>query len=712
MATVTEFGKFLSVQRSPDTGEIIGYRVRSPKNKIEQYFGIKTHGTLAKALKAAQSFAETNLKNKVLTEANYLEIRNKNTDLTAKNFSKYLNEKTDWVPERGSKFTRDGIKQLDNKLNYKSPFIKLKKEVPENIKTKIYNEYKTQMAKGERNLSEISRKYFPNETRNAQGHIMRNILIEKGEDISQFRKVRGPDFDPAEAKTAKTRKTRLGVGKKAAGLTAGKMSDELLGSIAKLNQDILKMSDAQILANEKIINSMKINTNVNNLNRGIIAFDKYDDLSPKELVKKIKARAKAGIFWQPEHISSVKGQARNIYYPNNLQAAPGNIGAFMENFKKMAAQDPNNPLIRKGGEIDKLLSEYSLTVRDPRTKVRIGFQDVIEVDSINKRSNIISANAASLNKSPTSFRSTLLKAAKTNAGGVCNIFRAEGGRIGFAAGSNCALKMSDALARDPIGVTRQITQLSGNKTINSLKTAAGGFLKTLGRGGARAAPFAALAAVGAGIEPLVKQFVADDPNTYLTNEGQMKGMLLATIEGETPKVDEEILKWQYPGLGAATLAGAVPGARETYLDRLTGRGPAGPAGTKLPAIIAEKPVGKVRAALGIKGVLGKALGASFSPLAAAATLPINIAAQRKGGTEWGDIATDPMNWMAPAFASSGAEMATRGIKNPILLNALRLGMKPSTLRMISSKFGLPGLMVSAGMWGYDKWKNRSINEED
>ena len=67
MATVTEFGKFLSVQRSPDTGEIIGYRVRSPKNKIEQYFGIKTHGTLAKALKAAQSFAETNLKNKVLT---------------------------------------------------------------------------------------------------------------------------------------------------------------------------------------------------------------------------------------------------------------------------------------------------------------------------------------------------------------------------------------------------------------------------------------------------------------------------------------------------------------------------------------------------------------------------------------------------------------------------------------------------------------------
>jgi len=211
---------------------------------------------------------------------------------------------------------------------------------------------------------------------------------------------------------------------------------------------------------------------------------------------------------------------------------------------------------------------------------------------------------------------------------------------------------------------------------------------------------------------LVKQFRSDDPTTYLTDENQQKGMLIATIEGETPKVDEEILKWQYPGLGAATLAGAVPGARETYLDRLTGRGPAGPAGTRLPATIVNKPVGKTRAALGLSGVLGKALGASFSPLAAAATLPLTVAAQRKGGTEWGDIATDPMNWMAPAFASEGARLATKGITNPMLLKALRLGMSPKVLSMVSRRFGLPGLAVSAGMWGYDKWKNRSINDED
>ena len=57
------------------------------------------------------------------------------------------------------------------------------------------------------------------------------------------------------------------------------------------------------------------------------------------------------------------------------------------------------------------------------------------------------------------------------------------------------------------------------------------------------------------------------PTTYLTDESQMKGMLLATIEGETPKVDEEILKWQTPALGAATLAGAIPGAGAVYKER-------------------------------------------------------------------------------------------------------------------------------------------------
>ena len=227
------------------------------------------------------------------------------------------------------------------------------------------------------------------------------------------------------------------------------------------------------------------------------------------------------------------------------------------------------------------------------------------------------------------------------------------------------------------------------KALETLPQKAKGFLGMLGRGGLKVAPYAALAAAGAAAEPLVKQFVADDPNTYLTNENQMKGMLLATLEGEPPKVDEEILKWQLP-VAAAGAATAIPGSSAVYKAR------------KLPW---KKRVGMgtPRAAL---GPLGKVLGGMYSPLAVAATLPISVAAQRSAGTDYSDIATDPMNWMGPAFASTGAEMASKGIQNPMLLKALRLGMKPSTLRMVSSRLGMPGLAVSAGLWGYDKWKQR------
>ena len=227
----------------------------------------------------------------------------------------------------------------------------------------------------------------------------------------------------------------------------------------------------------------------------------------------------------------------------------------------------------------------------------------------------------------------------------------------------------------------------------------------MGRGGVKAAPYAAVAALGAVAEPLVKQFRSDDYSTYLSDENQQKGMLLAMVEAETPKVDQEILKWKYPGEVGAVAAGAIPGSATLYKQRRALRPQKLPG---QPAFIGPMPkgVGKARAALGISGVLGKALGATFSPLAVAATLPFNVAAQRSAGTDYSDIVADPMTWMGPAFASTGAEMATKGIKNPMLLRALRLGFSPGALRMGSRFLGLPGLAFTGAMWGYDKYKNR------
>ena len=282
----------------------------------------------------------------------------------------------------------------------------------------------------------------------------------------------------------------------------------------------------------------------------------------------------------------------------------------------------------------------------------------------------------------------------------------EGGRVSLATGGQGLSACVSTKLKQP-GAMEKIAALPEEMggALSKLKNTATTFLGMLGRGGLKAAPLAALAAAGAAAEPLVKQFISDDPNTYLTNENQMKGMLLATLEGEPPKVDDEILKWQMPALGAATVAGSVPGAGAVYKARRAIRP------DKLIGPM-EKGVGPARAALGIKGVLGKALGASFSPLAVAATLPMTIAAQKSGGTDYSDIATDPLNWMGPAFAASGAEMASKGIKNPMLLKALRMGMSPKTLSMVSRRFGMPGLAVSAGMWGYDKWKNRSVNDDE
>ena len=41
--------------------------------------------------------------------------------------------------------------------------------------------------------------------------------------------------------------------------------------------------------------------------------------------------------------------------------------------------------------------------------------------------------------------------------------------------------------------------------------------------------------------PLVKQFRNDDPSTYLTDEDQMKGMLIATLENQPLAGDQEIV---------------------------------------------------------------------------------------------------------------------------------------------------------------------------
>ena len=392
------------------------------------------------------------------------------------------------------------------------------------------------------------------------------------------------------------------------------------------------------------------------------------------------------------------GLAKNIIKAET----PGLQGANLAAFNKMAAEaskEYNVPVskMRIGAEgPERISSGRKITdplIKDAELLVKqYSAAGGTERPSFPKLDKALQQSIIAYGQGDTKLFKSSLKTALLDS--VKDLSKSEQIRIcKFASAGGVIGDCRQIIKKDPIKATEIFSKIPGEATgaLGKLKNTATSFLGMLGRGGVKAAPLAALAAAGAAAEPLVKQFRNDDPNTYLTDENQMKGMLLATLEGETPKVDEEILKWQYPGQFAGAAA-AIPGSSAMMKARKA------------------KGFGLPRAAL---GPVGKFLAGSFSPLGVAASLPIGIAAQVKGGSDIGDIATDPLNWMGPAFASSGAKMATRGMApTGILAKALRMGMSPKTLRLISSRLGMPGLAVSAGMWGYDKWKNRSVNDDE
>ena len=303
-----------------------------------------------------------------------------------------------------------------------------------------------------------------------------------------------------------------------------------------------------------------------------------------------------------------------------------------------------------------------------------GFSKFLEQDVIGSR---------------TAVRNSLVKAAETNEGGVCQIFRAEGGRIGFAAGSNCTRQMEMAFDTDPVKTTEQINKI---KTVpEKVKSAGMGFLNLVKRGG----KFGALAAVGAGAAAIVKPFMNDDVSTYLSDEGQQKNMLKSMILDPITQPDEKITedevnvfdKAYLPTLGAVTAAGAIPGGKRLFDVRK------------------RMGAGNIRAALSpIRGVLGKGLAATGTPLGIAALEPLYLASQISEGDSLGEIATNPLNYLAPAFAGGLSREATRFV-GPTASKVMRLGISPTALKTFSRRFGLPGLALSSGISGFEMLQN-------
>ncbi len=295
--------------------------------------------------------------------------------------------------------------------------------------------------------------------------------------------------------------------------------------------------------------------------------------------------------------------------------------------------------------------------------------------------------------SEQSFKNTILKAARTNEGGVCQIFRAEGGRIGFAAGSSCVQQMEFAFDNDPVKLSQDINKLPEQSgPINKVKNAATGFLNFAKKGG----KYGAIAAGGAVAAGFVKKFMNDDPTTYLSNEEQQKNMLMDMVTGsldDTPEQSPAIGDAYLPTLGTVAVAGTAATAPST-INAVRG------------GALGAKKSGITKTAL---KTLGKGLSATASPLGLLATEPLYLAEQVQQGDSLGEIATNPFNYAGAAFTGPATEFATKGGLNPTIAKTMRLGISPSTLKTVSRRFGLPGLALSLGISGYemfDDYRNK------
>ena len=287
----------------------------------------------------------------------------------------------------------------------------------------------------------------------------------------------------------------------------------------------------------------------------------------------------------------------------------------------------------------------------------------------------------------SNIRNTIISAAQNNTGNVCNIFAGkiafskDGGRIGFSGG--CADEMAEAMETDRVGTLNKINQTEG--ILPKFKNAALGFLRNPSIRNFGIAGVAG--ALGAG---LVKAFRNDDPTTYLSNEDQQKSMLvdMATDSISTSFDRPAILDYQLPALGAEAAAGlavTAPSTIKASKSRALG--------------IEKKRVAPGTIKTGAR-VLGRGLASLGTPLALLPMEAMNVTSQIAEGDSPLDIATDPLNYLGATFAEPATKIASRGV-NPKIATAMRLGMSPTALRLLSRAGGI-GLGASLGIMGLQK----------
>ena len=307
------------------------------------------------------------------------------------------------------------------------------------------------------------------------------------------------------------------------------------------------------------------------------------------------------------------------------------------------------------------------------------------------------------------FESLLLDYAKTNKGNVCQLFLNKGGRVGFAnGGAGCVTEVNEALKNNPKKLAQDINKTEG--IANKVKNAGTKFLTALkenpnilrGSLGSKIALGLGTVAAGAGAGALVKQFKSDDPSTYLTDTGQMEGMLIADVDQLGRGVEDNIFldnQFKLELAGAAALT--APIAKDVYRTA-RGVGETGP----LP-----EGVGRTRAALGLgKGVLGKGLWALGTP---AIQLPATlgyVAQDVREGKDASEIALNPLTYLGPAFAGLSTQALAKAGASRALLGIASLGLGVAGAKVLGVGAALAGL-GTLGYQGYKLFTGKNREDE-
>ena len=260
---------------------------------------------------------------------------------------------------------------------------------------------------------------------------------------------------------------------------------------------------------------------------------------------------------------------------------------------------------------------------------------------------------------------------------VCTITKAEGGDV-----AGCV----ERVAQEPEKFANKFKNLTAESgPLARIKNAATSFLRNPGIRNFGIAGVAGT--VGAAI---VKEFRNDDPTTYLSNEDQQKSMLVAmatdpiTTEFDRP----DILDFQLPAAGAlvaGSTAAAAPSTIKASKSRALG------VESKRPGIVKT----------GFR-TLGRGLGVAASPGLLAPLAAMDITRQVSEGDSPLDIATDPLNYLYPAF-SGQTDKLTRGLPSAARKVA-SLGLGRVGLKALS-RAGIAGLGLSLGIQGYNLLKD-------